>query len=240
MSNLRLDTPPIQIYADGQPWPQASPMTLQMGSGAGGLTELQFVVDPVARDKGRTNLAGMQLMDFDQAEIEVVIAGDKGDRTAYCGNVLQTHNTLDGESGDSIKYVARVENCHFGIPLSKAFFWSSQTDSPIGLDLPTVFNPDFDGQVWPNLSQKKHPSGCGLFIHPQSLQSDAAKKYAGSPVPEFWKLWEAVYYICCTLNSGKLSGGLKIANPTPAELIDVLGSDLPVPNPLRNRSLFSF
>jgi hypothetical protein len=237
MPAIQLFSPPVQIYADGARLANAQPITLATGSGSNGLTTFEFVVEPTGRSNagGRAALEGIEIMNFDQAEIELVISGDAVDRVVYCGNVLASHNTLDADNGDSIRLLARVEDLHFGVPLSKAPYWDSHTGRVIGLDIPWVFNPEYDGQVWPNLSQKQHPVlKCGLFIHPESLQSDAAKEFAASPRTDFWTLWEAVQTVCEILNPSTLSGGRKIQNPIPADLVDVLGFDTGL---LRNHQL---
>jgi hypothetical protein len=237
MPNLQLHSPPVQIFADGQALAAGRPLTLATGSGASGLTTLEFVVEVTGQQNAgaRTNLEGIEIMNFDQAEVEIVISGAAADRVMYCGSILATHNTLDADKGDSITFIARVEDFHFGIPLSKAPYWDSHNGQVIGLDIPWVFNPEFDGQVWPNLSQKVHPNlKCGIFISPESLQSDAAKAWAASPKTDFWTLWQAVWTACEILNPATLSGGRRIQNPVPAELIDVLPSD---PGLLRNHQL---
>src|SRR4051812_39769366 len=119
MSNLRIDVPPAGIYLAGRNNPKARLLNASIGSGEAGLPIAEFLIEPGTRLAGRYELKDISLIGFDQSECEIVIAGDSGDRIAHYGIVSARQATLD-QSGDSIKFISRLEPHHFGYPLKEA------------------------------------------------------------------------------------------------------------------------
>src|SRR5206468_1026077 len=134
------------------PNPNAQFISASINSGESGLPEASFVIETAGRKSGRSELKDRSLIDVDQKECEIVVGvGGTGDRVVHFGIVSATHSTLDS-NGDSITYISRLEPHHFGNPLRESYLWNPINSKPIALDLPTVFNPELEDVIVPNLS----------------------------------------------------------------------------------------
>jgi hypothetical protein len=217
----QISAPPVGVYLNGKLTDGVHVLSCSFGKGSAGLATAELVFATTGQNQGHIEVENIELAKFEQPSVEIVIAGDSGDRVIWCGDILARHYSLS-----EVTCTARVEDYHFGLPLKKSWYWNPKSSQPISLHLPTIFNPELDGLIWPNCSQKKHPKlAFNLFLHPESQQTDKAKEYAGSTKPTLWTLAEAVFYLCQSLNSGQLSGGQDVGNPTLAELFSVLGED---------------
>jgi hypothetical protein len=226
----QLIAPSVGVYLNGKIDGRARALRCSLGSGAEGLPSAEFVIESVGRSQDRGKLENIELCDFEQDECEIVLVNEAGrSRVVHYGTVLGVHATL-GDSGDSLTYISRCEDLHFGKPLSGSTYFNKKTSKPLTLHLPAIFNPEVDDIIKPNMATKRHPSlGSSLFIHVESTNTAAALKYAGTDEPKLWTLPEAVFMVCQEWNT---SG--KITNPKLADLKKILSADTAL---LRNHEL---
>lgn len=214
---LHKEAPEVRVYVAGTYQPDWHPVEVTLGSGGSMLPQAVLEVQPMARDPGRLQLLDVQLAAFDQPSIEII----KGTQVLHWGRVLARPASLDGEDGDRIRLISRMDPHHFGQPLNQTWFWDPATRAPVPHSLPTVFNPEWDGKIIGNANLNGHPAwGTLLFVHPASVETAEGAVYQRT-TPFEWGLPEAAHYLCWALNAGQRF----VRNPTLAEARAVLPND---------------
>jgi hypothetical protein len=154
----------------------------------------------------------------------------------HYGRVVNTQTRVS-PAGEIIIIHSRLDDHLFGQPLDTIKVGTAERDSKDysdivqDVDAPLVFNPKWEGQSTPNMTEgpaaRTDAGYVSAFVDPRSvpvedLNEDRRRNdsWTGQrPVSvEYWTLWNAVQYLCRTLNEGQRW----IRNPTGSELIDAL------------------
>ncbi len=203
--------PRVRVYVDGRLSSTVHALDAQWGAGAGHLPRAMVEVQPEGRKSGRREFLNARFTEFNQAEVEIVIA----DEVVHWGKALAQPVIMDG-NGDRVTLTSRMEDHHFGGPMNATRFFKPGA-GPLGFELPCVFNPDIDGRTIGNMSAKTGAFGERLFLHEESSRTSESQEFHQS-APIQWTLPQAVFYLCCSLNPTQTH----VANPTLAELVAVL------------------
>ena len=148
-------------------------------------------------------------------QIDIRAIDDNGDPNIVIawGVICRQPILLDGDA-NFYAYEARIGDEHFGDRLEKWPTWDSVAEDTLEVMLPLVFNPEIDGTICPNMSDKIDDTNeWHYFLHPESTRTDAAKEYQEQE-PSRWKLSDAVLFLSWWLNDGETY----IANPTQADV----------------------
>lgn len=218
MPKLSVTAPQVDVYINGKLEPDVHLLSATLSAGARNLANAQIILEPTLRKKGRSRLLNQFLVEFEQAEVEVVIDGNFRS-VVHWGKILSKDARLD-EAGDGMIYTSRIDDQHFGVPLTVSYYWHPKESRVVAHDLPTVLNPDYDGKSAKNMATRRAPGAMRyrLLLHPDSTQTTTATTYNAAGKPGYWTLPEAVFYLCATLNRAQTY----IKNPTLAELNAIL------------------
>jgi len=212
------EAPDVEVFVDGSLDNSVRCLDVVLGSGAAGLSRATLEVQKAGQYSGRYELKDGDFANLKQPEVEVVIAG----KVCHWGIATCEAATMDGDNGDRLTAISRMEAHHFGGPLNATVFWNPLLGLPSKLTLPTVFNPQYDGQSIGNM----HSNFTGLHRANLFFDVDASRSVASRAFnrgfPVSWTLPRAVYYLCTFLNPSESY----VANPTLQELNAVLPSSI--------------
>lgn len=145
----------------------------------------------------------------------------------HFGAITQRHSRCESRL-DTVEWVSRLEDWHFGPPLDSRPEWSVKRGLVLSTQLPWIFNEIIDGQSRPNRNlQRSGPNGERLFLDYEQTRFDGSLQFANDPAGIYhgaartwWTLAEAVFLVCWQLNTAEVY----VQNPTRLELQNLPGS----------------
>jgi len=210
--------PEVKVYVNGRHEDSVRCLDVFLGSGANDLPRAILEVQRAGRDDNRRTFYDGSLAVFNQSQVEVVINNE----VVHWGKSLAQNVTLDGTNGDRVTIISRMEPQHFGGPNNATIHFSPLTGGPVPISLPTVFNPEWNGESIGNMhSFQARGTGANVFYDVEASRTVQARQFNGS-IALRWDLARAAYYLCCWLNPSQTY----VSNPSFAELREVLGTSI--------------
>lgn len=134
---------------------------------------------------------------------------DTANTRIHLGDYCTETERVDRQ-GESLTATSQMRGCHFGNPIRWMPVWNPLTSAITNISGPVMFNPEYDGKVRFNRSDKEPSSNIGnIWIHPESAITLDGKTYHDTILNE-WNLEQAVESICELLNPDETW----IKNPT--------------------------
>jgi len=138
-----------------------------------------------------------------------VFLPDTANTRIHLGDYLSETERVD-QTSETLTASSQIRGYHFGSPIRYMPVWNPLTSGITNISGPVMFNPEYEGKVRFNRSDKQPSSGTGyVWIHPESAITLDGKDYHDTLLNE-WTLQKAVEAICELLNPDEQF----ITNPT--------------------------
>lgn len=159
-------------------------------------------------------LGGKALMN---RQVQIRALDEDGEPTILVawGMISRMPILVDGDS-EIYSIEARIGDEHFGSRCEGYPIFDPLGESRVDIPMAIQFNPEIDGIIEPNMSDKldaEEASGFHYVLNPESIRTDASKELQ-SQTASLWRLSDAVHSICFWLNPDERF----IENPTVSDV----------------------
>lgn len=209
-----------QVFLNAVPTPALVCTDVGQSQGGRSLDYATLVLAPHPTMPPGSNVKETRLLDdLQQKQCTIKIRGEDGElRVVHWGYIDTKSVTIDSSEYQVI--TSRLQPYHFGNPIRGMLVWSPFAAAAVDSLEPIVFNPQLDGRIAQNRSDKTDGT-VWLFIHPECQRTPSAIATSGATSVRYWSLAHAVYYLCWTGNRDETF----IDNPNIMDLAAVLPDD---------------
>jgi hypothetical protein len=176
--SAQIRAPDVEVWLGGARDPRSHCLSVEasIGGGRGDAAVIEQHLMP--REPGLG--AGLIATQFAQQPCEIVRIGGAGAREVlHRGFVSAAGVQLVDTS--TIRFTSRLDSYHFGEPVAGQVAWNPLQNIHSDTGERIVFNPEVDGRVLPNCSNRLHSFlNCPLFLHPESQRQCGALLVPGS------------------------------------------------------------
>ncbi len=203
----------FRVYQDGQLQPGMVPLQIQRSAGGQQMDSCTLINDPRYSAMYQQNIAILA-----EAGTQILVTGQAGngpESQVFWGKITKQQISIqDGNAGEHRLAVARIEDFHFGIPLTGMAMFNEETEQEQFVDcLQIIFNPIHEHRAVGNKRiDQSLDNGVALFIDPETLSLNDPRQENSRG--EFWTLADAVFYACQMCNRDEQY----VKNPTIEQL----------------------
>ena len=212
------NAPRIEVYINGKLSPEWRPLRSERSCNSHRLDHCTLELD--LGFTGGT-LVDQRLAPNSDLEVEIVeTTEDNSKRVTHWGKVA--FEEIELGNTEKLRVVSRIDEFHLSQPLVGYWTWNPNVSGPQQVFEELIFNRAIDGVTFGN----RHPNqgvqdafgGVPLFLDPESARTKASQKFNNiDSLPTFWKLSEAVAYLCRVSNPKEFY----VKNPAIADLAKI-------------------
>lgn len=148
-------------------------------------------------------------------QVEIRALDDKGNPTNVISWGFSARQPARVDEQSEIYAIeARIGEEHFGNKLELWPTWDANASSRLNVGLALAFNPEIDGIIEPNKSDKTDSTNAWNYVlHPESIRTAASQTFQ-QHTASLWTMADAVLAVCWWLNPSETY----IKNPTRADV----------------------